>query len=286
MASRASRTTGGAGSSTPLSDDQSVLNPARFYTLRVDLSGRPPRQRRRPISSPSTTLLAPDGQPYAPASLDPEGLTLAKSGELLVTSEGIATRGIAAWVRRYALDGTFLGDLPVLVVRPDQRRTRRAPEPRLRSGRGRPERSASLRRHGERPGAGRPRGVDRRRESRRGSSATTSRPAASNAPVRLRPLTLIAEPPVPATNFAVNGLVELLPLNDRVHALDGALLLGRRARHREHDQALLRWRSPGADDVNGVESLAGTLGNVQAGSGRRSCSTCARSGSRSTTSRG
>src|SRR5204863_3616177 len=60
-----------------------------------------------------TTLEAPGGGPYAPFSLDPEGLTLTKDGELIVTSEGIAVRGIAPWVRRYALDGTFLGDLPV-----------------------------------------------------------------------------------------------------------------------------------------------------------------------------
>jgi hypothetical protein len=60
-----------------------------------------------------TTLLAPGGQPYATASLDPEGLTLTKSGELIVTSEGIANRGIAPWVRRYSLDGTFIGDLRV-----------------------------------------------------------------------------------------------------------------------------------------------------------------------------
>ena len=36
-----------------------------------------------------TTLQAPGGGPYAPFSLDPEGLTLTKDGELIVTSEGI-----------------------------------------------------------------------------------------------------------------------------------------------------------------------------------------------------
>ena len=95
-----------------LSDDQSVLQPARFYTLTVDVSdGRLDNgdvQFRR-----VTTLLAPGGQPYPPSSFDPEGLTLAKSGELIVTSEGIATRGVAPFVRRYTVDGSYLGDLPV-----------------------------------------------------------------------------------------------------------------------------------------------------------------------------
>src|SRR5947208_8640172 len=94
-----------------LSDDQSQFNPARFYTLRIDLS-------RGSLASGDvrfdgvTTLLAPDGLPYAPSSLDPEGLTLTKSGELIVTSEGIAARGIPAFVRRYSLGGAFLGELP------------------------------------------------------------------------------------------------------------------------------------------------------------------------------
>ena len=95
-----------------ISDDQSQINPARFYTLQVDLSdGR--LDNGDVHFSGVTTLLAPNGLPYPPASLDPEGLTLTKGGELVVTSEGIANSGIAPWVRRYGLDGTFAGDLPV-----------------------------------------------------------------------------------------------------------------------------------------------------------------------------
>ena len=37
-----------------------------------------------------TTLLAPDGQPYAPTAIDPEGLVLTKDRELILTSEGYA----------------------------------------------------------------------------------------------------------------------------------------------------------------------------------------------------
>ena len=95
-----------------LSDDQGQFQPARFYTLRADVSDG--RLTTGDVSFTGvTTLQAPNGLPYAPLSLDPEGLTLAKDGELIVTSEGIAANGIAPFVRRYALDGTFLGDLPV-----------------------------------------------------------------------------------------------------------------------------------------------------------------------------
>src|SRR3954471_816384 len=90
-----------------ISDDQSQFDPARFYTLHIDVSNGALAKGDVHFDG-VTTLLAPDGLPYAPFSLDPEGLTLTKSGELVVTSEGFALRGIGPWVRRYSLDGTFL----------------------------------------------------------------------------------------------------------------------------------------------------------------------------------
>src|SRR6266542_6759502 len=48
-----------------LSDDQSQFDPARFYTLRVDLSDGHLADGDVQFSG-VTTLLAPDGQPYAP----------------------------------------------------------------------------------------------------------------------------------------------------------------------------------------------------------------------------
>ena len=93
-----------------LSDDQSQFQAARFYTLRVNVSdGQLDNGDVQFVGV--TTLLAPNGQPYPTASFDPEGFTLTKSGEFIVTSEGIASRGIKPWVRRYARDGTYLGDL-------------------------------------------------------------------------------------------------------------------------------------------------------------------------------
>jgi hypothetical protein len=95
-----------------LSDDQSVLNPARYYTLSIDLvDGQLDSGDITFLNV--TTLLDESGLPYAPASFDPEGLVLARPGFLFVSSEGIANRGINPFVNRYNLDGEFTKAAPV-----------------------------------------------------------------------------------------------------------------------------------------------------------------------------
>jgi 3-phytase len=191
-----------------VSDDPADV---RYYTLRLDPSG------------PSVTfdavtrLRAPGGAAYAPTSLDPEGLALTKDRELIFTSEGIATAAttVAPFVRRYELDGTYLADLPV---------------------------------PGEfSPNAGRTRGVRNNLGFESAGVAPNGRflytatenalvqdgPAATTAggsPARILRYQLksgrldrqwvyltdpVAEPPNPPTQFSVNGVVELLPLNNR-----------------------------------------------------------------------
>jgi hypothetical protein len=243
-----------------LSDDQSQFDPARFYTLRIDLSGGHLDDGDVHFAG-VTTLLAPDGQPYAPFSLDPEGLTLTKSGELVVTSEGIAARAIPPWVRRYALDGTFLGDLAVpdaflptsathgvrqnlafeaAAVAPDGRHLFVGMEGAL---------------------------------AQDGPAATLGAGSASRilrynlATRRLERQYVyftdpIAEPPVPATAFAVSGLVELLPFNSEfMLSMERSFSVG--APGTGNTIKLYSVAFPGADDVNGVDSLAGILGNLR-----------------------
>jgi 3-phytase len=66
----------------------------------------------------------------------------------------------------------------------------------------------------------------------------------------------IAEPPVPATNFAVSGLVELLPFNDEfMLSMERSFSVG--APGTGNTIKLYSVAFPGAD------SLAGTLGNVK-----------------------
>lgn len=243
-----------------LSDDQSQFQPARFYTLVVDVSdGR--LDNGDVAFTGVTTLLAPNGLPYAPASLDPEGLTLTKSGELVVTSEGIANNGIPPFVRRYALDGTFLGDLPVpnafLPTSPTQGvRQNLAFE------------AAAVAPDGRHLFVGMEAAL-----AQDGPAATL----ANGSPSRILRYNLatgrldrqcvyvtdpIAEPPVPATAFAVSGLVELLPFNDEfMLSMERSFSVG--APGTGNTIKLYSLAFPGADDVNGLDSLAGRLGSIR-----------------------
>jgi len=239
-----------------LSDDQVG---ARFYTLRIGVAHGAPAVQIAAV----TTLRDGNGQPFAAASLDPEGLTLTKNDTLVITSEGFAARLIDPWVREFGLDGRQLGALPVP--------------------------SAFL------PNAEGTRGV---RQNLGFESAATSPngrflftatenalvqdgpPATVGAgsPARLLRYNLqhgvldrqyvywtdpIAEPPVPANQFAVNGLVEVLPLNNQfMLAMERSFSVGAPGTGNTiklYDVAL-----HGADDVNGFDSLATLLGSIRA----------------------
>ena len=242
-----------------LSDDQGTINPARFYTLEVDLSDGHLDDGDVTFLA-STTLLAPDGQPYPPASLDPEGLTLAKSGELIVTSEGIANAGIAPWVRRYALDGSFLGDLSV----PDTF----APAPGHGVRQNLAFEAAAVAPNGRHLFVGMEGAL-----AQDGPAATV----ANGSPSRILRYNLVsgsldeqnvyvtdpvAEPPVPPTNFSVNGLVELLPFNDQfMLSMERSFSVG--APGTGNTIKLYSVAFPRADDVSGVESLAGALNSLE-----------------------
>jgi hypothetical protein len=243
-----------------LSDDQSQFQPARYYTVLVDFSDG--HLDNGDVSFEAvTTLLAPNGAPYPPFSLDPEGLTLTKSGELVVTSEGIANNGIAPFVRRYRLDGTFLGDLPVpgafLPTGPTHGvRQNLALE------------AAAVAPNGRHLFVG-----------MEGSLIQDGPPAtlAGGSPSRILSYNLasgklerqvvyvtdpIAEPPVPSTQFAVSGLVELLPLNNEfMLSMERSFSVG--APLTGNTIKLYSVAFPGASDVNGLDSIAGALGSLR-----------------------
>jgi hypothetical protein len=243
-----------------LSDDQSQFNPARFYTLRLDLSDGHLADGDVQFSG-FTTLLAPGGQPYAPFSLDPEGLTLTKSGELVVTSEGIAARGISPWVRRYALDGTFLGDLPVPnAFQPT------SPTHGVRQNLA--FEAAATAPDGRHLFVGMEAAL-----AQDGPAATLDNGSASRilrynlATGRLDRQYVyftdpIAEPPVPPTQFAVSGLVELLPFNDEfMLSMERSFSVG--APGTGNRIKLYSVAFPGADNVSGADSIAGALDTLR-----------------------
>ena len=183
----------------------------RFYTVGLDV--RDGRLADGDVRFKDvTTLLAPGGQPYAPFSLDPEGLALTKDRELIFTSEGIANSLIDPFVRRYSLDG----------------RSSATCRSRRRSGSPPTSPAASARTWASRAPASSGRDLFVAAENalfQDGPPATVS----GGSPARILRYDLrsgrpdrqwiyttdpVAQPPVPPTAFSVNGLVELLPLDD------------------------------------------------------------------------
>lgn len=237
-----------------LSDDQGQLQPARFYTLRIDVGDGFLDEGDVEVVG-VTTLLAPDGQPYPVASLDPEGFTLAKNGEFIVTSEGFATRAIAPWVRRYARDGTYLGDLPVPSAY--------TPVPGVSGVRQNLAfEAAAVSPDGRHLFVGMEGAL-----VQDGPAATI----ANGSPSRILRYQLqtrrldaqyvyvndpVAEPPVPPTQFSVNGLVELLPFNTQfMLSMERSFSVG--APGTGNTVKLYAVAFPRADNVNGLESIGG-----------------------------
>lgn len=242
-----------------LSDDQGQRQPARFYTLRINLSDGHLSDGDVTFTA-VTTLLAPDGQPYPTASLDPEGLTLAKSGELIVTSEGFATRAIAPWVRRYGLDGAFLGELPVpdafLPTSPTHGvRQNLAFE------------SAAVSPDGRHLFVGMEGALVQDGPAATVSGGSLSRVLRYNLSTgRLDRQYVyvddpVAEPPVPASNFSVNGLVELLPFNTQfMLAMERSFSVG--APGTGNTIKIYATDVTGADNIDGLDSIAGLSGRA------------------------
>jgi hypothetical protein len=244
-----------------VSDDPSQFQPARFYTVGLDL--RDGRLTNGDVRFDDvTTLLAPDGQPYATMSLDPEGLVLTKDRELVFTSEGIPGRLIEPFVRRYSLGGSFLGALPV-------------PQPFLVTA----DQSSGVRTNLGFESAGVPRNgrfVFTGTENalfQDGPPATVT----NGSPARLMRYELqtgrldrqwvyetdpVAQPPVPPTAFSVNGLVELLPLNNEfLIAMERSFSVG--VGGTGNSIKLYEVALPGATNVNDVDSLQGKLDSVR-----------------------
>jgi hypothetical protein len=209
-----------------LSDDPSQFQPVRYYT--VGLAVHDGRLTDGDVSLQGvTTMLAPNGQPYAPFSVDPEGLALTQDRRLIFTSEGVAANLIDPFVRRYELDGTFLSSLAV----PDDFLPNADHTRGVRQNLG--FESAGVTRDGRYLFTGTENAL-----VQDGPAATVD----NGSPARLMRYDLrtgrldrqwiyqtdpVAEPPVPPTNFSVNGLVELLPLDDdRLLAMERSFSVG------------------------------------------------------------
>lgn len=95
-----------------LSDDRSQRNPARFYTLQIDLSDGLLQDGDVTFQN-VTTLTDFMGLPFASSTVDPEGIALTPDGTLLIASEGDANALINPFINEFSLTGTALDELPV-----------------------------------------------------------------------------------------------------------------------------------------------------------------------------
>ncbi len=198
-----------------ISDDQGTIDPVRYYTLAIDLSDG--QLDPGDITFLDVTrILDAFGMPYSPGSLDPEGLVLAHEGSFYFTSEGFATRTppVDPFVNRMNLNGHQTRSLMIpdkflpngagtqgvrnnlafesLNITPDQRSLITASE-------------GALAQDG--PAANVGQGSLARILQYRLSSGNPG----SEYVYEVNP---VAEMPVPPDQFVVNGLVELLPLDN------------------------------------------------------------------------
>jgi hypothetical protein len=243
-----------------ISDDQSVIDPARYYTFALDVADGN-LDPGDVVVTDVTTLLDAAGLPFAAASLDPEGLALTKEDELVLTSEGIAARLIPPWVRLFGLDGRQREDLPVpLAFIPDAIPQTRGVRQNLGFESGATvgpyfftASEGALVQDGPAAGLGVPSPARLLRYN-----LETGRPDRQY----LYWTEPIAEPPVPPTNFAVNGIVELLPLDKHSFlSLERSFSVG--APDTGNTIKLFTVELSGVQNVNGRESLAGQLGSIE-----------------------
>jgi hypothetical protein len=234
-----------------LSDDQGGVftptsTPSRFYTLRIDVSDGSLDAPDVTVLS-TTTLLGLDGQPFPALSWDPEGMTLTPRHTLVVTSEGIASRGIPPLVREFSLSGQQLRDLSV----PDYFDPT-GPDVGVRNNLG--FEAAAVTPDGQRLVVGTENAL-----VQDGTAATTS----TTSPARIlsyhighggpdREYVYVTDRVVaPSSAFTVNGLVELLPLNQQfMLAMERSFSVGV-----GNDIRVYRVALPGATNVSGVPDL-------------------------------
>lgn len=92
-----------------IADDPSTKNSARYYTLKIDFNP----QVKQPVTVTAVTrLLTSENQPFLKNSLDPEGITFTGKS-VFVSSEGNINQKIAPFIKEFSLEGQELSSLPI-----------------------------------------------------------------------------------------------------------------------------------------------------------------------------
>lgn len=95
-----------------ISDDRSQLQPARYYTLTIDLSDGSLDDGDVTVLD-VTTLRDLRGRTFPALSLDPESIAVSPRRTLIISSEGDASQLQAPWVREFLLSGRQIASRPV-----------------------------------------------------------------------------------------------------------------------------------------------------------------------------
>lgn len=83
-----------------VSDDRSDLNPARFYTLKLQID----QNALKSVEVQNVTTLTDEtGQPFAKGTIDPEGIALSPLNSVFISSEGVTKDGIAPFIGEFDL---------------------------------------------------------------------------------------------------------------------------------------------------------------------------------------
>jgi hypothetical protein len=98
-----------------LSDDRSQYAPARFYTLKLNLSRDLSRIGIAGIEIEKVTaLLTEAGEPFTEGQIDPEGIALTPRQSVFISSEGVASEGIPPFIDEFDLvTGRWQQRLPI-----------------------------------------------------------------------------------------------------------------------------------------------------------------------------
>ncbi|MGH8002521.1 MAG: esterase-like activity of phytase family protein, partial [Brasilonema sp.] len=96
-----------------ISDDRSEKAPARFYTLKIDLSNETLTDNRvAPVGF--TTLLNENSRTFPPGSIDSEGIALTNKETVYISSEGDNRKQIKPFLKEFSISsGKELRTLPI-----------------------------------------------------------------------------------------------------------------------------------------------------------------------------
>ena len=98
-----------------ISDDRSEFSPARFYALKLKFSPQKEQPNLENVEVIGVDFLKnKSGNTYPNGEVDPEGIALTGDRTVLISSEGVTSRGIPPFIDEFdLLSGKWVRSLPI-----------------------------------------------------------------------------------------------------------------------------------------------------------------------------